>query len=207
MIQLSKRGLQRDVEPGEIERLRDEWRRDQFMRIPALFDADLLAFAHAGARAGEFAIVEHTASGREMGMTSNSLIGTLDFLMNAPELIRLAEDVTGCGHIGAFFGRIYRLMPGTDQGHDWHGDIQFGRQLGVSVNITEGVFTGGLLQLRDIASGRILSELSNTGPGDCVIFRLGEDIEHRVLPVTGDVMRQAYAGWFQRKDYAKTLKG
>jgi hypothetical protein len=205
-IQLSRRGLRVDIQPGDLERLRHEFAVKQFMRLPRLFDADLLSFVQTRARAAEFEVNEHTASGVELCMKADTLVGTLDFLMNTPELLQLAELVTGCGHVGSFFGRIYRLMPGTDQGHDWHGDIHYGRQLGVSVNLTEGVFEGGLLQLRDIASGRQLSELANTGPGDCVIFRLGEDIEHRVLPVTGTVIRQAYAGWFRREpEYSAAL--
>ncbi|MEI6245256.1 MAG: 2OG-Fe(II) oxygenase [Acidobacteriota bacterium] len=205
-IQLSRRGLRADLQPGDFERLRDEWQQHQFMRLPQLFDAELVQFVQAQARAAEFAINDHTASGVELCMKADTLVGIVDFLMNAPELVRLAEAVTGCGHIGSFFGRIYRLIPGSDMGHDWHGDTQYGRQLGVSLNLTEGVFEGGQLELRDIASGRTISRLHNTGSGDCVIFRLGEDIEHRVLPVTGTVIRQAYAGWFRRQpEYAAAL--
>ena len=207
LIQLSRRGVRVDLQAGDLERLQADWRRQHFIRLPQLFDAELVALVQAGARRGPWEINVHPYSGTEQVLNAPSLIGMIDFQFNTPALLRLAESVSGCGHIGAFFGRIYRLTPGTDEGHDWHGDLRAGRRVAVSVNLSEGVFEGGELQLRATADERPLGAYANTGLGDCVLFRLGTDVEHRVLPVTGAFARQAYAGWFlSEPEYASTLK-
>ncbi len=207
MIQLSRRGVRYDPQPGEVARLEEDWRRQQFILLPQLFDADLISLIQAGARRGPWDVNVHPNSGVEQCLNATALVGMIDFHFNTPALTRLTEEVTGCGHIGAFFGRIYKLTPGTDEGHDWHGDIRHGRLVGVSVNLSEGVFEGGELQLRETGTERAISAYANTGPGDCVIFRLGHDIEHRVLPVTGAVARQAYAGWFlSEPEYSAALR-
>jgi hypothetical protein len=94
--------------------------------------------------------------------------------MKKDRILRL----TGCQPLRSFHGRVYQLTPGTDEGHDYR------------------VCAGGVLPLRDDRTKAMLAEVSNTGAGDCAIFRLGDDIEPRVQPVIGEVPRQAYAGWF-----------
>jgi hypothetical protein len=32
--------------------------------------------------------------------------------------------------------------------------------------------------------------------GDATLFRIGDDLEHRVMPVKSGSVRVAYAGWF-----------
>lgn len=172
-----------------------EWRARQHIRFEGFLDDELRAFARTQIERGEFADFVHDASGHEGKMADNAAVWLLDFLMNSPPLLECVSRLTG-RDVSWFHGRVYRLTPGTDEGHDWHSDYEIGRQLGVSINLTPTPFSGGVLQLRDAATGSPISEVANTGYGDCVIFRLGADIVHRVLPVTGTVERVAYAGWF-----------
>ena len=54
---------------------------------------------------------------------------------------------------------------------------------------------------------RLLADVRNTGAGDAVIFRLGHDVQHQVLPVTKGA-RVACFFWVQsmiRDDPARTL--
>ncbi len=191
----------------ELPALHDLWRRNHFVVLPGLLEASLLAFVRSHVAIGEFFDFQHRASGHEACMRSNAAVWLLDFLMNAPELLRVVESITGIDRIGWFDGRIYRLTPGTDEGHHWHDDNTHGRKLGVSVNLIDTPFEGGLLQLRDSQTCAALAEVANTGEGDCVIFRLGDDLEHRVLPVTGSVPRIAFAGWFREGEtHAEWIK-
>jgi hypothetical protein len=196
MLQLSSRSVVTSLSGAEFERFRCDWRKNHLVVLPQFFDTALLELVRAHVRGAEFFDNRHPASGRETTMKKDRIIWQLDFLMNTAALLQQIEAITGCGPLRYFQGRVYQLTPGTDQGHDWHDDFAHHRRLGVSVNLSERVFAGGVLQLRDDRTKATLAEISNTGAGDCVIFRLGDDIEHRVLPVTGAVARQAYAGWF-----------
>jgi hypothetical protein len=196
MLQLSTRSAATTLSLEELDALQRRWQTNHLVVLSRFFDAALLEMVRAHVRGATFYENTHPDSGRESTMTKDRVIWRLDFLMNTAALLRQVEAITGCTPIRSFHGRVYQLNPGTDQGHDWHDDFAHHRRLGVSVNLSDRVFAGGLLQLRDDRSKAMLSEVANTGAGDCVIFRLGDDIEHRVLPVTGGAPRQAYAGWF-----------
>jgi hypothetical protein len=71
-----------------------------------------------------------------------------------------------------------------------------GRRVALSINLSGQPFEGGELLLRDAASEQVLAEIGNRAEGDAVLFRVHEDLEHRVLPVAGEVPRTAFAGWF-----------
>jgi hypothetical protein len=196
MLQLSSRSAVTTLSVAELQAFQRDWRRNHSIVLPHFFDSALLEMVRAHLRGAEFFDNPHPASGRETTMKKDRIIWRLDFLMNTAALLQQVETLTGCHPLRSFHGRVYQLTPGTDQGHDWHDDFEHHRRLGVSVNLSDRVFDGGVLQLRDDRTKAMLAEVSNTGAGDCVIFRLGDDIEHRVLPVIGEVPRQAYAGWF-----------
>jgi hypothetical protein len=186
------------VDEAQIPALQAQWGAAHHILLPRLIGAELLADIQP--RFADAAFVEHVhpASGHETVMTEGPAQRLLDFLLNDPRLLRVMERVTACGRIGGCLnGRIYRLMPGTDEGHDWHDDNVRGRVLGLSINLTPSPFAGGQLELRERRTGTPVAFIANTGAGDAVVFRLGPIIEHRVLPVTGDTPRYAYAGWFE----------
>jgi hypothetical protein len=195
MLQLSSRTVVTALSGAELDALQRHWQQHHFIVLPRFFDTSLLQMVRTHLRGAEFFDNQHP-SGSEATMKKDRVNWQLDFLMNTAALMRQVEAITGIGPLRHFQGRVYQLTPHTEQGHDWHSDYAHHRRLGVSVNLSERVFAGGVLQLRDDRTKAMLGEISNTGDGDCVIFRLGDDIEHRVLAVIGDVPRQAYAGWF-----------
>jgi hypothetical protein len=67
----------------------------------------------------------------------------------------------------------------------------------MSVNLGRQIYSGGVLQIRESESGRIVHEVANTGFGDAVVFRLSHGLKHRVTDVQGGVPREAFAGWFK----------
>ena len=52
--------------------------------------------------------------------------------------------------------------------------------------------------MRERDTRRVIFELANTGPGDAVLFRISEKLEHMVTAVEGDEPRTVFAGWFSR---------
>ena len=98
-------------------------------------------------------------------------------------MFQMVQQVTGCGPIGCFTGRVYRMLPGPGHYDSWHTDAIEHRIVGMSVNLGRGMYTGGVFQLRELRSQKLLSEVANTGPGDAILFRISPDLAHRVTPV------------------------
>ena len=76
----------------------------------------------------------------------------------------------------------------------------------MSINLGLEAYHGGTLQLRHRESGETL-EAKSVALGDALLFALGERLEHRVTPVTGDHPRVVLAGWFKAgEDFLAVLR-
>jgi hypothetical protein len=159
---------------------------------PRLLDELLPAVERSGFRPRA-----HGHIGTEDSMAAGGALAWLLLAANDPRLFELISEVTGCGAIGCFDGRVYRLDPARGHGDSWHSDVGDNRLVAMSVNLTTEPFDGGLLQIRDQLSGEVTAEVGGTAPGDAVIFRIAERLRHRVSQVKGDVPRIAFAGWFK----------
>ena len=127
-------------------------------------------------------------------------VGSLLFLVQDPALRRWVESIAGCPALGSFFGRVYRMDPEAGHHDAWHDDYDEGnRMVALSVNLSPLPYQGGVLELRERGSGRMLRAVANTGPGDAVLFRIDQRFEHRVTDVVGSASKTAFAGWFQRQ--------
>jgi hypothetical protein len=84
----------------------------------------------------------------------------------------------------------------------WHNDMGNDHLIGISINLSTEIYSGGILQIRDYSSKKIIYEVANTGFGDCVVFLVSPHIEHRVTSIENKVSRTVFAGWFRSKpDY------
>jgi hypothetical protein len=126
------------------------------------------------------------------------------FLVNDPALFATIERITGCRPIGCFTGRLYRMLPGRDDFDTWHSDAIQHRMVGMSVNLGPP-YEGGVFQLRDRVSKRMLGEAPNVGAGDAILFRIDEDLEHWITPLRGTAPKTAFAGWFRSSPQFLTL--
>ncbi len=196
-IQLTRRGTHIDRDPESIAAARQEFDATHVLRLPAFVDAALLAEVQTHIASGTFHSKIHKASGVEMCMEPNAAVWLLRFLMISADVLEMVQALTGTEDLTSFFGRVYRLEPGTDQRHDWHDDLEDGRRLGFSLNVSTDRFEGGALQLRERDPERITATVFNTTPGDAVIFRLHANVQHQVQPITGTVARTVFAGWFR----------
>jgi hypothetical protein len=129
-------------------------------------------------------------------MSANSASALLHFLMQDPELLSLIREITDCSQIGRFEGRIYRMYPDTGQHANWHRDLADGRLVAVSVNLSEEPFEGGGLEMRDWTTKAAHAKAPRLQLGDALVFRLADDLEHRVNEVTGRNPKTAFAGFF-----------
>ncbi len=205
-IQLSRTGTIIDRDPATIAAAKDEFDATHVLKLPGFVDAALLAELQRHIEAGAFRARKHLASGVEMCMEDNAAVWLLGFLIASADVLAAVEALTGARGLKSLYGRVYRLEAGTDQQHDWHDDLDVHRSLGFSLNVSDGQFEGGALQLRERDPERITATVYNTTPGDAVIFRLHPNVQHRVHPITGTVARTALAGWLRSGDDLPTLK-
>lgn len=124
----------------------------------------------------------------------------LNFVANSEVFIAVIRQITRCAQITRFDGRVYRMLPIADHYDSWHDDAASGdRLVGMSVNLGRQ-YSGGVFRLREDRSGKILSELPNTHPGDAIFFRICKGLSHIVTPVEGTAPKTAFAGWFRAAD-------
>ena len=92
-------------------------------------------------------------------------------------------------------GRRYKLPPSNGYFDSWHEDCGDNRRLGLSINLSEALVSGGQLQVRRRKSGEI-QQAPPTEFGDAVLFRIFPELAHRGLPVTSAAPKCNFAGWF-----------
>ena len=140
----------------------------------------------------------HSINASELCLTEDNLTShLLDFLSNDAKLFQIVQHITGCTAIGCFEGRVYRMIPGHGHYDSWHNDMVEQRMVAMSINLSTEVYSGGVLQICEWPSRRILHEVANIGFGDSIIFRLSHHLKHRVTEVAGTVPKTAFAGWFK----------
>jgi hypothetical protein len=207
LVQITRAGAVRVGSAAQFAEARAVFDRQHCLMLEGLIEPSLLAAIQHCLHASGFDHRLNKGIGTELRLPPGALSGALEFLTNDPVLFGAIEEITGCGPIGCYRGRVYRMQPGAGHASGWHSDLSDGRMITMSVNLSAGVFEGGDLQIRETESERPLAQLRNTGFGDGVIFRIDAALEHQVLPLTGTVERSAYAGWFlPRPSYTELLE-
>ena len=131
--------------------------------------------------------------------------GALLLLLNNSQLFKIIEQIIGGGHIGCFRGRIYRFVPGAKNPLEWHTDLNGTRLVALTINLSTELYQGGVLRIRERNTKRLVCELTNSGFGDAILFRIDKRLEHSVSDVEGTVVKTALAGWFESEPDYRTL--
>ena len=195
-------GISRIVVPDEAEIA--EWSRafatSHCVRVPRFFDERLLAWLRAQLATAPFHPRTHEGIEPppvDLGLADDRLLAIVATLLNDRRVFDVVRAISGCAAIGCFEPVVYRMEPRPEHFDTWHGDTDGNRMVTLSVNLGDP-YDGGVLQIREKPSNRLVHEVANTGPGDAILFALGDHLEHRVGRVTGTVTKMALAGWFQR---------
>lgn len=189
----------------DLETLKTTFDRQHWLRLPQFVAPDLLRRIQNDLAAGEFRAKVHEGIGRELVTGPDGAFSLVTFLVNDPRLFELVGHITGCRDIQCFTGRIYRMNPGSEHYDSWHDDVEGHRLIAMSLNLATMPHEGGVLQIRERASRRILQEVTNTTYGDAIIFRISRELQHRVTAVDGAVARTAFAGWFRSRPSFRDL--
>ena len=215
MIRLTRRGTEVAASAADLARLRGEFDRTHCVRLRGLFDRDLLRQLVPRIESGRFDDFLHEYEAgevrvrikKEVCLQDAATVSLLNLLPNDRWFFEAVEAITGCGHIGCFHGRVYRMLPASDHHDSWHSDAADHRIVSMSVNLGPEPFQGGELRIREIATGRIVHEVANTGLGDAILFRIAPDLDHSVADVVGTVPKTAFAGWFESEpDFATWVR-
>lgn len=199
MIQITRVGVRTWGTEQSLEKLRREFDRRHTVRLPGILEPELLAVVLRGIDQAEFYERTHQAIGpnKELCLEKSPVVGLLHVLLNGEDLFRTIRRITGCGSIGCFDGRVYRVTPGCGHHDSWHSDVAEHRLVAMSINLSATAYRGGILQVRDHRSRRIIHEVANAGLGDAILLRVSDELQHRITDVEGTGSKTAFAGWFQ----------
>ncbi len=195
MIQLTRAGLTGDTR--EISGLRAEFSGVHCVRLPQLLEPALLAFLEPRLEQGGWQTKIHLDVAQEYTLSDLPALNLLHFVTNLPDFRNLIQEITGRGPLRRFRGRIYRMTRAAGHYDHWHDDNFNNRLVGLSLNLSPRPFRGGLFQLRERKSERMIAEIANTGPGSALIFRIAGELQHRISDMEGDQPKTAFAGWFR----------
>ncbi len=201
LLQLTKSGPAFRGAPGYLAQAHAEFQQRHCLLLPQFLEPELLGMLQEHIRRGRFYDRAHEGISVELCLTTNIASAVLQFLVNHAGLFRCIEQITGCPTIRCFGGRVYRLIPGPAHYGSWHSDAVPSRLIGLSVNLSTEVFSGGEFELRCQGADEILCQVSNTGFGDALLFRIAPDLLHRVAGMHGTVPKTAYAGWFRSQPF------
>ena len=197
MLTLTRTGAQFSGSERELSELARQFDSRHFVKLPGIIDPSLYRALLDRIERADFEPISHDRiDGSEFTMRDRATANLLSFLMNGTRLFRVIERLTGCPRIGSFHGRVYRLAPNTRQQLHWHDDFIDHRLIALSLNLSAGAYAGGCFQLRHIGTDAPFAEVPNTEPNSAILFRVSEQLEHRVTAVEGDLSKTAYSGWF-----------
>jgi len=196
MLQLTRAAFVCTEPPDALDAMRRRFDEHHAIALPRFLDADVLAYVQSCLRDATFTDRDDDVA-REACMADNTMLAMMSLISNDGRLFDIIRRITGCAPIGYFTGRVYALH--ADAGHydRWHSDSSDDRRIGMSINLSEREFQGGVFQIRRAAAEAAHWSIANTGPGDAILFRISDDLRHRVTAVVGPAPRVAYAGWFQ----------
>ena len=209
-IQIHRAGLTVSASPVELESLSQQFQERHVILLEEFLEPGLLAQVQEAMGGAQFLPLHHEDIKLELCMTADSLaVHMLLLLANNPQLFALIQQITRCPPLGCYVGRIYRFPEGPEFLDQWHDDLGDGRQIGMSINLGAEPYEGGLLELRE--DRKLLGRFANTIPGNALVFRIHEGLQHHVTAVQGAAPKTAFAGWFIdqacSKPYLELLRG
>lgn len=203
-LQLTASGIRWKADASRLKTLQQQFEKKHFLKIPGFISGKLCSDLVKQIEAAEFYKKNHKNIAVDLCMRENQSLRKLQFLMNDPELFARVQELTNCPPIGCVTGRVYRMVLGTN--HDnWHNDLTEHRLVAFSVNLSPKKYKGGSLWMREEKKGGREWEVPNLVPGDALIFRLRQDLMHKVANIEGENPKTAYAGWFKAKPHFLSL--
>ena len=210
IIQITKSGTKFSGSEQELQQMHNKFKQDHCIMLQKFLEPGLLHFIQQKITESGFYEKKYKVDDEKVvdykprDKTINSL---LRFLINDKKLFKLIEKITDGPQIGSFNGVTLRMTQDYGNHVTWHNDMGNNRLIGISINLSTDIYSGGIFQIRNYNSKQIIHEIANTGFGDCIVFSVSSRLEHRVTKVENKTSRTVFAGWFRSKpDYCLMLK-
>lgn len=195
-VSATKTTLPRD--PCHWEKLRETFRDCHVIAIPGFLDVGFVSLLRGFLEKSVFRAQPIVQLGERHVEAPPGIIGkALTAGLRRPNLLRFLEETTDCGVLGSVEGELATYTPQPRQALSWHDDRNDPRRrLAITINLGDAYYEGGTFELRKKHSGQLLCWHTHRAVGDALIFRVSDDLEHRVVPVLAGGPRHVYAGWF-----------
>lgn len=199
-VQIARGQVAIEARAPELAALRARFAAEKCLRLPGFFGGDLLSTVTRRLRSARFR--ERIATrvvppAVDLKLEDPDLIGLLHFVMNDAAIVQFVAGVSATEPTG-FVGSVYRIAPGMGHRDSWHSDVDGNRLVALTLNLSEEIFDGGELEMRELDQSEPLWTIANTGPGDAVLFAIAPNLQHRIRPMEGRNPKTALAGWFCR---------
>ncbi len=209
LIRFTTSGVEVLASPAELDEARAEFERRKILPLPGLLSPELAQRVRAGIESDGFDEITSPRMATQPSAYQGAYQGTrviqdlrpgeatrlMTERTNDPALFRFAATIAGTPPLARCIGRLSRLMPVAED-LAWHTDTEGGRLLDLVINLSAVPYGGGLFQMRDAHTHRMLNEVGRTEFGDAMLVRLSPDLEHHFTAVTGTVPRVGFSGWF-----------
>ena len=195
MVKIHKSGVVSNAEG--MDKLRAEFEQSNCVCLSGLLDPELSSSVIRFMQHGIWKTYVEPGFYSEDDLEPGPADDLLQFVVNWPRFIEVVQEITGCGPFTWFQGRVYRLLPNSGHHDWWHTDFTDGRLVALSVILSPRGYQGGSFQMRKRLSERLIADIAGLGPGDAILFRISEELVHRVTEVRGQEPRTVFAGWFK----------
>ena len=165
---------------------------------PDVFEPALLDRLLGVARRSHYREEDVSRLGTRQVEAPQTLGTMLTLLLRRANLMAWLEQVTGTAGLAGVEGHVVQTRAGGDA-LDWHDDRNKpGRALGVTISLIDSEFSGGAFEMRRVGAPESVRTFQHARPGTALIFAIGRDVEHRLLPLASGGPRRVFAGWFMR---------
>lgn len=165
---------------------------------PDVIESALLDRLLGVARRSQFREEDVSRLGTREVEEPQSLGPTFKLLLRRANLMGWLEQVTGAAGLADVEGHLVQTRAGGDA-LDWHDDRNKPeRALAVTISLNDTAYSGGAFEMRGVGVPDSIRTFQHARPGTALIFDIGRDLEHRLLPLSSGGPRRVFAGWFLR---------
>lgn len=187
-----------DDAPAVLARARAAFAAGDAIALPTAFDPAFLRTILAICRRGPY-VAEYIDKIGWRTVEERDVAGcALRFALQRPAFLRWVEATAGCDTLNQMIGVVAEIAAGTGQELGWHNDRNeggLGRRLAATIHLSDVPYDGGLFEMCDQQSGRLLVREGARPAGSILLFRIDKRLRHRVTQVTSGGPRRVFTGW------------
>lgn len=162
-----------------------------------IFEASFLATLRRICNAAHYAPEVVGGLGHRMAETPSRAGRAITLALRRADTVRWVERAAGRGPFVGVDGRVIEARADSEDQLVWHNDMNdTRRRLGITINLSEQEYEGGMFEMRETATGRMVTRHHHKEMGAALLFAVSSRYEHRVLPVVSGGPRRIYTGWF-----------